>query len=128
MEAGEIAVELIVARIDEAQLAELEEGGDESVREPLEGARSRREQMTARLAEASADEGVDPLPYAWDYLQRRTQFLEDEVRALRQQHEATEARTAERREANTRLQEARRILKHTKKLAEDPMFDQVRDA
>jgi hypothetical protein len=129
MDPNEAAIELVVARIDEDQLTELADGGDENVEEPLRGAKRRRERMERLLADSAPDDITgDPLPYAWDYLQRRISFLENEVRLLKEQQEETEARTPERRDANQRLQEARRILKHTRKLAQDPMFDRVRDA
>lgn len=128
MEPGEIAIEWVVAQIDEAQLEELVEAGDETAREPLEKATRRKERMAQKLAEATAGEAIDPLPYAWDYLRRRKAFLDAEVAALKEQQDETEQRTPERRDATERLKEARRILKHTKKLMQDPMFDQVRDA
>jgi hypothetical protein len=127
MEPNDAAVELVVAQIDEAQLTELADGGDDTAAEPLEGARRRRERMERLLADL-AGQGEDPIPYAWDYLRRRIRFLDNEIAAIKEQQEGTEPRTPERREVNQRLQEVRRILKHTKKIAQDPLFDQVRDA
>ena len=128
MDVGEMAAELIVAQIDEAQLTELVETGDEAPGDSLGGARGRRERVESLLTEATSQGGEDPLPYAWDYLQRKIGFLEREVDALQEQREATTDRTFERREANKQLAEAKRILKHTKRVAQLPLFDQVRNA